>query len=74
MLEAASEIGIDPVICHCLQIRESQIRGCAAVLGLCSVRAVKQECGAGAGCTACHRRIRELLRTPEIVEEIALSC
>jgi NAD(P)H-nitrite reductase large subunit len=52
---------IDRVICHCLQVKESQIVDAIAVTGAESVRDVIRDTGAGAGCTACHCRIRELL-------------
>jgi NAD(P)H-nitrite reductase large subunit len=54
-------VATDRVICHCLQVKESQIVDTIAVTGAESVRDVIQYTGAGAGCTACHCRIRELL-------------
>ena len=54
-------VDADRVICHCLQVKESQIVDAIAVTGAGSVREVIQHTGAGAGCTACHCRIRELL-------------
>jgi NAD(P)H-nitrite reductase large subunit len=54
-------VDADRVICHCLHVKESQIVDAIAVIGVASVRDVIVETGAGAGCTACHCRIRELL-------------
>lgn len=53
----------DPVVCHCLQVRESEIADCVELLGAESVPAVKSHCGAGGGCTACHRRIRDVIKS-----------
>ena len=55
-------VDADRVICHCLQVKESQIVDAIAVTGAGSVREVIQHTGAGAGCTACHCRILEMLR------------
>lgn len=51
----------DRIVCHCLQVRESQMQECVAMLELATVSQVKAHCGAGGGCTACHRRIREII-------------
>lgn len=51
----------DNVLCRCLQIQESQVVDCIAVTGAESVREVSVHTGAGAGCMACHCRIRELI-------------
>jgi NAD(P)H-nitrite reductase large subunit len=51
----------DPVICHGLQVRASQMSDCVSVYGMETVADVKAHCGAGGGCTACHRRIRDLI-------------
>jgi NAD(P)H-nitrite reductase large subunit len=54
-------VATDTVMCHCLQVKESQIVDAIAITGAETVRDVIQHTGAGAGCTACHCRIRELL-------------
>ncbi len=54
-------VATDRVICHCLQVKESQIVDAIAVTGAEALRDVIHHTGAGAGCTACHCRIRELL-------------
>lgn len=50
-----------PFVCHCLRITEAEIRETADALSAPTVRCVMKETGAGSGCTACHRRIRDLL-------------
>lgn len=52
----------DEVICRCLNVRRSTIEAAVAVCGLASIRELKSTTGAGDGCTACHARLRELLR------------
>ncbi|MEX0702887.1 MAG: (2Fe-2S)-binding protein [Planctomycetales bacterium] len=49
-------------LCHCLQISESEVRDAIGIGGCCSLQDVRNCTGAGTGCTACHRRIVELLR------------
>ena len=51
----------DRTVCHCLGIRESQIRDGIAIHGSECVRDIMQCTRAGTGCTACHRRIRAML-------------
>ncbi|MSR60487.1 MAG: (2Fe-2S)-binding protein [Planctomycetaceae bacterium] len=52
----------ETIVCHCLQVSESTLADAIAVCGLASVREVCRETGAGGGCTACHARLREMLR------------
>jgi bacterioferritin-associated ferredoxin len=52
----------ETIVCHCLQVSESTLTDAIAVCGLASVREVCRETGAGGGCTACHARLREMLR------------
>ena len=52
----------DPIVCHCLKVSESTLRDAIAICGAASVRELCRDTGAGGGCTACHARIRELLR------------
>lgn len=62
MLLTATALASDRVVCHCLQVRESQVSDCIETLGLETVPDIKSHCGAGGGCTACHRRIRDLIK------------
>lgn len=51
----------DRVICPCLQVRESEIRGAIEYGGAESVKCVMKHTGAGTGCTSCHLTIRRML-------------
>jgi NAD(P)H-nitrite reductase large subunit len=51
----------DPIVCRCLQVRASTISDCVAIYGLDTVQDIKGQCGAGGGCNACHRRIRDFI-------------
>lgn len=48
-------------LCHCLNVMEAEVREAIADHDLHSVRGVAKVCGAGGGCTACHRHIKRLL-------------
>lgn len=72
MLPAAAVT--DSVICHCLQVKESQIVDAIAVTGAENVREVSRHTGAGSGCTACHCRIRELLGCRTAGAEVRAAC
>jgi NAD(P)H-nitrite reductase large subunit len=50
------------IICHCLEISEGTVADAVAIYGLSTVKEVCRETGAGGGCTACHSRLKELLR------------
>jgi bacterioferritin-associated ferredoxin len=49
------------VVCHCFRVTETVIRAAIDILGSSSVREVTEHTGAGAGCTACHCRIKRML-------------
>jgi NAD(P)H-nitrite reductase large subunit len=49
------------VICHCLQITETTLINAVTRLELRTIAEVRQCTGAGDGCTACHRLIRQYL-------------
>jgi bacterioferritin-associated ferredoxin len=52
----------ETIVCHCLQVSESTLADAIAICGASTVKEVCRETGAGGGCTACHARLRELLR------------
>lgn len=52
----------ETILCHCLGVSESTVQDAVAICGLSTVKEVCRETGAGSGCTACHARLRELLR------------
>ncbi|MBX3438160.1 MAG: (2Fe-2S)-binding protein, partial [Planctomycetaceae bacterium] len=54
------EATTDRVLCHCLQVKESQVAESVIFYGAETVRDVVRTCGAGGGCNSCHARIRLL--------------
>ena len=52
----------ETIVCRCLGISENTVADAVAVCGLATVKEVCRETGAGSGCTACHARLRDLLR------------
>jgi bacterioferritin-associated ferredoxin len=48
-------------VCHCLGVHADEIHTCIAEQDLNNVRHVTKACGAGAGCTSCHRHIKRML-------------
>ena len=56
-----TEASTDEIVCHCLQIRRSEIATAAETQDASTVRCVMKATDAGTGCTACHSRIRRLL-------------
>ena len=67
MFERIAESLASPVasparpVCHCLRVEEEEIRDAIDDGGLQTVRQVTASCGAGGGCTACHRHIKRYL-------------
>ncbi|QDU38492.1 BFD-like [2Fe-2S] binding domain protein [Maioricimonas rarisocia] len=51
----------DNILCRCLKVTESRVVEAIVRDSASSVRDVQRSCEAGAGCMACHRRIRALL-------------
>lgn len=52
----------ETIVCHCLQVSESTLTDAIAICGIGTVKELCRETGAGGGCTACHARLREMLR------------
>jgi bacterioferritin-associated ferredoxin len=50
-------------LCHCLKVTHDEVRDAVEFHGCESVEEVTAVCGAGGGCTACHRKIRAILGT-----------
>jgi len=48
-------------LCHCLQVTEEAVVEAVKRFGLQTVLEVRRHTGAGEGCTACHRRIRDVV-------------
>jgi bacterioferritin-associated ferredoxin len=53
---------LEEYVCHCLKVTEEQIVESAVRFGLQTLDEVRRHTGAGDGCTACHRRIRQYLQ------------
>jgi NAD(P)H-nitrite reductase large subunit len=49
------------IVCRCLQVTESVLVEALTTLNLRTVRDVRRHTGAGDGCTACHRRLKQYL-------------
>jgi NAD(P)H-nitrite reductase large subunit len=49
------------MLCHCLKLTRGEVADAIDLHACESVEQVTNSCGAGGGCTACHRRIRALL-------------
>lgn len=66
-------------ICHCLRVEETEIREVIEDSELQTVRQVTAACGAGGGCTACHRHIKRFLaeaarnRAAQVEPEVVLG-
>lgn len=58
-------------LCHCLGVHADEIRHAIEDGQLESVRQVTQACGAGGGCTACHRHIKRLIAESAATQEMA---
>ena len=69
-----SQVMTEQIICSCLQITESEIRGALATGADGTLRSIKACTGAGSGCTACHRRIAALLAEHESAQCSGSSC
>ncbi|MFM9965889.1 MAG: (2Fe-2S)-binding protein [Planctomycetaceae bacterium] len=52
----------DDVVCHCLKVSQAEVESAIVTSDEPSLRCVMRMTGAGTGCTACHRVIRELIR------------
>ncbi|MFN4258290.1 MAG: (2Fe-2S)-binding protein [Gemmataceae bacterium] len=49
------------LVCHCLQVTEEMVVETLTTLGIRSVEELREVTGAGAGCTACQRRLRKYI-------------
>ncbi|MGD9855206.1 MAG: (2Fe-2S)-binding protein [Planctomycetaceae bacterium] len=61
----------DRMLCHCLQVKESQVADSVAIYGAETVRDVIRTCGAGGGCNSCHAKIRQLIEAHGVTDAIA---
>lgn len=64
----------DRMLCHCLKVRESDVRHKFETGEAVSVPCIVQQTGAGTGCTACVRRISKVLESyPSAVSPICMA-
>lgn len=71
---ASLDVAADRIVCHCLGIAESEIR-CALMEETAEcLRSVMRETGAGTGCTACHRAIKDLVAQQRSQERLDAQC
>lgn|GEM_PF-1276646 len=61
-----AENAADPTLCHCLQVAKSTVVKAVQEHGARSLCEIANLTGAGGGCTACHRRIRQVLNQTRI--------
>jgi bacterioferritin-associated ferredoxin len=59
----------DRILCHCLRITEEAVAGAVSLFGLTTIKEVRERTGAGDGCTACHRRLRLLLKQQRVEQQ-----
>ena len=52
----------DPIVCRCLNVTRSMVVDSVAISGHSNLKDLCRATGAGGGCTACHVRLRALLR------------
>jgi bacterioferritin-associated ferredoxin len=60
-------------VCHCLKVTEEALLEVLRSGSIRSVRELREQTGAGDGCTACHARLRTYIERHalELVEETA---
>lgn len=58
-------------MCHCLGIPDQVVRDSIAEQDLATVRGVTKACGAGGGCTSCHRHIKRMLHEHAVQKRLA---
>ncbi len=63
-------IQIAMIVCVCANVSERKLRAVVAE-GATTLREVRQQCGAGAGCGACHDAIRHCVRQCRAEAQIA---
>lgn len=49
------------LVCRCLKITEEAVVHAIAVLGMRTVKEIRQATGAGDGCTCCHKLLARLI-------------
>jgi NAD(P)H-nitrite reductase large subunit len=57
----AKAVSSDQIVCRCLRVTESELVEALSTEEICDLKDVRRSTGAGSGCMACHRRIKEYL-------------
>lgn len=70
----AGAICSDRVVCRCLQVTEEDLLDVLTTHEVQDLKDVRRHTGAGAGCMACHRLIREYLRRHAYSSSSLPSC
>jgi len=61
LVVVASMIPADRIICHCKEVKYSDIKK-AMVVGARTIEEIQQITGAGTGCGGCHKEIEKILK------------
>lgn len=61
VVPAPVSLPVERLICRCLRVSEADIRRALEDLGVGSLRELCAKTGAGGGCCACRRNLKELL-------------
>jgi NAD(P)H-nitrite reductase large subunit len=51
----------EEVLCYCLNVTEAEVVAAIRTKNVRTIADVRRQTGAGDGCTACHRRLRQCL-------------
>jgi NAD(P)H-nitrite reductase large subunit len=57
----ADAVASDQIVCRCLRVTETELAEALSTEEICDLKDVRRHTGAGSGCMACHRRIKEYL-------------
>jgi bacterioferritin-associated ferredoxin len=58
----ADAVASDRIVCRCLRVTESELAEALSTEEICDLKDLRRHTGAGSGCMACHRTIKEFLR------------
>ncbi len=61
------------IICHCIGVTKADVEESLRLHGCSRVKEIIEQTGAGSGCTACRRRLAELIRRHEHARQPSAS-
>jgi NAD(P)H-nitrite reductase large subunit len=64
----------DEVVCHCLQVTHQELEVALACQPVFSLKEMCKQTGAGAGCTACHHQLKQLLQKTVFTVQSTAKC